>query len=94
MNKIEKEKKILALMIELYCHKAHKNNTLCQNCLNLKEYAFTKLDKCPFKANKKPCKICVIHCYEVQHRLQIKEVMRFSGPRILFYYPLEFFKHL
>ncbi|WP_306484365.1 nitrous oxide-stimulated promoter family protein [Anaerococcus sp.] len=37
---------------------------------------------------------CKIHCYEPARREEIREVMRFSGPRFNFYRPGKSIKHL
>lgn len=93
MDKIEKEKQIVLAMINLYCSKKHKTHILCSDCLQLKIYAFNRLDKCHYGENKPSCKNCSIHCYQQIMRNKIRIVMRFSGPRMLFYYPFQFLKH-
>ena len=89
MNKrIIQEEKIICLMIELY-EKKHKV------CLDeLRDYALLRLEKCPFKENKHFCSNCSIHCYNKQMQQQIKKVMKYSGPRIVFSHPIISFKHL
>ena len=95
MTKIENEKRVLSKMIFLYCTKKHHTlNVLCPGCEALRSYAMDRLDHCPFKQDKKACKDCRVHCYQNDKRSEIREVMRFSGPRMLFYYPLDFFHHL
>ena len=93
MGKIASEKNTIELMIQLYCHKKHRNHLLCADCESLKMYALKRLDKCPFGDNKPACKACNIHCYHSLQREKIREVMRYSGPRMLFYYPFEYFRH-
>ena len=60
----------------------------------LLDYAYFRLDKCPFKDNKKFCSKCKVHCYKPEMRQQIKNVMRYSGPRMLFKHPILLFKHM
>ena len=94
MGNIIKEKRTVAYMIALYCRKKHGQHTeLCPECQQLKEYAHLRLDKCQFGDNKPACKRCTVHCYKKDMRAQIRKVMRFSGPRMLIYYPLDFLKH-
>lgn len=81
-------------MIRLYCRLNHKQKELCPECFTLLEYARARLDLCPFGNQKPMCKKCSIHCYGTNQREQIKQVMRFSGPRILFYEPVTYLKHL
>ena len=99
MNEIEakrdKEKKVVSLMISLYCKKKHKHKKeLCSVCQELTNYALTRIERCPFMENKTFCSNCKVHCYKPDMRRQIKEVMRFSGPRMLFYHPVLAIKHV
>jgi len=94
MVKIASEKITVELMIKLYCRKKHGNrSSLCPKCAELKEYALERLDKCPFGDEKPACKACKIHCYDAEKRNQIKDLMRFSGPRMLLYFPYEYLRH-
>ena len=93
--KIEKEKNISFLMIDLYCRKNHKSKKyICDECKELKEYVNLRLDKCPFGENKTFCSNCKIHCYKADMREKIRNVMRYSGPRMIFYHPILAIKHV
>jgi len=94
MGKIESEKRNVTYMIGLYCRKKHKTTILCSECDKLKIYALKRLLNCPFGEDKTACKDCKIHCYNAIMRERIRGVMRFSGPRMMLYYPLDYFKHL
>ena len=94
MGKIEKEKKTVGIMIGLYCQKVHKSQSLCTGCNQLEEYAHRRLDKCKFGDEKPSCKNCTVHCYNSEMRQKIRQVMRFSGPRLLYAYPIYYIKHL
>ncbi len=85
-----KEKQVVEKMIKLYCNKKHKTKggVLCTECKELLDYAHKRADKCPFMENKTFCSACPVHCYSAKMREKIKEVMRFSGPRMLIYHPL------
>lgn len=91
---IEKEKKIVELMIKLYCHKKENNKELCRDCRALLDYARHRLEHCRYGNNKTSCKRCPTHCYKPEMRARIREVMRFSGPRMLLYAPVTAIKHL
>lgn len=82
-------------MIRLYCRKKHgmPDGELCPHCAEVKAYAWLRLDKCPFGDQKTVCKSCAIHCYKSDMREKMRAIMRFSGPRMLVYHPLDFFKH-
>ena len=94
MGKIEKEKETVGIMIGLYCQKVHKTQSLCTNCNQLKEYAHHRLDKCKFGNEKSSCKNCSVHCYNNEMRQKIRQVMRFSGLRMLYAFPIYYVKHL
>ncbi len=40
------------------------------------------------------CSKCPIHCYKPKMREHIREVMRYSGPRMIFYHPIIAIKHM
>ncbi|MBP1580880.1 MAG: nitrous oxide-stimulated promoter family protein [Oscillospiraceae bacterium] len=94
-SKREQEKRIVALMIRLYCKKKHGRKTeLCQECQALHDYAMLRSDKCPFMETKTFCSNCKVHCYKADMREKIREVMRFSGPRMIFHHPLMAIRHV
>lgn len=93
-TKRQKEKDTVALMIEIYCKKHHKSKHLCQECQKLKDYAFERSDKCPFMETKTFCSNCKVHCYKPDMRQKIREVMTYSGPRMLFHHPIMAIKHV
>jgi hypothetical protein len=84
-----REKKTIGYMVEIYCKGHHntKNGELCTECTEFKEYAFMRLDKCPFQDKKSTCGKCVIHCYRPDMKEKVKQVMRYSGPRMLLHHP-------
>lgn len=103
--KREREKKVVSLMISLYCHKKHGGfrrdvhrrmgaSALCAECAELDRYARQQIDRCPFMETKTFCSNCRVHCYTSEMRERIKTVMRFSGPRMLFYHPIKAIRHV
>lgn len=92
-NKIEKEKHTVTFMIAFYCKHKHKTAELCNNCTLLSQYALKRLDNCPYGELKTACRDCKTHCYKPEMRQKIREVMRYSGPRMIFYAPLLTLKH-
>lgn len=94
MTRIEREKKTVKIMIEIYCRKKHKHKDgLCDECTELLEYAHKRLSLCKFGENKSTCGKCPIHCYKKDMKAKIKDVMKFSGPRLIIYNPLELIRH-
>lgn len=94
ISRIEKEKKIVEIMIRLYCLRKEGNRELCGECTELLEYACFRLESCPFGQHKTSCKHCPVHCYQPGMRKRMQQVMRFSGPRMLLYHPVIALKHL
>ena len=99
MNKIEEKRQreisIVTKMIEVYCRKKHDTKDgLCPECQELLDYATMRSSHCPFMETKTFCANCRVHCYKPEMRERIKTVMRFSGPRMLLYYPLATIRHL
>ncbi len=80
------QRDVMAQMIGLYCRKNHKQD-LCQSCQELYDYACLRDEKCPRKGEKTFCSTCHIHCYKPDMREKMRQVMKFSGPRMLFYQP-------
>lgn len=94
MSRIEQEKKTAAAMIAIYCRYKEGNRTLCDGCKELLEYANRRLERCRFGEEKSTCRKCPIHCYKPDMRERMREVMRFSGPRMMFFHPLTAIRHL
>ena len=91
-KKLSEEYEIVCEMIDLYHRKNDKFSD--GDISDLKAYVKSKLSSCPHGSNKPFCSYCKIHCYEPVRREKIREVMRFSGPRFIFYRPGKSIKHL
>ena len=100
MNSIKKllrhdEKALINKMIWIYCKHHHSSQSgLCENCAKLSDYSNERIAKCPFGEEKPVCQKCKIHCYKKEYREKIKEVMKFSGKKIILYKPFSALKHL
>lgn len=93
-EKRNKEKLLLLKMVEIYCRKNHHSEEgLCTSCQELRDYGYKRVDKCPFMETKTFCANCKVHCYKEDMRKRVKEVMKFSGPRLLLYHPIIVLKH-
>lgn len=95
-SKTVREKQIVEEMITIYCRKRHKNKSksLCPQCQALADYARERTDHCPYMAEKSFCSQCKTHCYRSDMREQIRQVMRFAGPRMIFHRPIAALRHL
>lgn len=89
------EFKTVRAMMVIYCRAHHgTDKPLCSQCQSLLEYAETKLDRCPYGQNKPTCNQCPIHCYKAQQKEQMRQVMRYAGPRMLLPHPILAIRHL
>ncbi len=93
MGRIAQEKRIMMCMIKVYCTKNHHQKQLCGECQELQDYALKRLEHCRYGERKSFCNQCPTHCYQKLRKEQIKRVMRFSGPRMIFYHPVIAFRH-
>ena len=76
---IDQEKELISIMIKIY----EDGNKV--DLSDLKNYAFKRIEF---------CSSCPIHCYQKTYRQQIREVMKYSGKRIIFKHPVIAFKHV
>lgn len=81
-------------MIAIYCKGRHRGEVPCAKCRALLDYAYRRLDRCRFGEDKPFCSKCPVHCYNPELREYIREVMRYSGPRIILYHPIIAIKHM
>lgn len=95
-EKREREKSVVGLMIEVYCRGNHgtRKGQLCPECEALRDYAWLRSDKCPFMESKTFCSNCRVHCYRPAQREQIRAVMRYAGPRMMFHHPVMAIRHV
>ena len=105
----QKDIKVLISFIRVYCAAKHgerrprslpadlaplfpKGVELCDDCAALLHHALEKRRKCPLDP-KPSCKKCHIHCYSREHRAKIREVMAFSGRRMILRGRLDYLWH-
>ena len=94
MTRIEREKQTVCRMIELYCRHHLKEKTMPDEYQHLVEFACRRLDHCKYGEQKTACKDCPTHCYAPKEREQIRKIMRWVGPRMIFYSPIEAIRHI
>ena len=56
--------------------------------MELRDYAAERLERCRFGPDKPVCAKCPVHCYQRLRREQIRAVMRYAGPRMLWRHPI------
>ncbi len=82
-------------MIKIYCRKVHnEKDNLCKSCNDLLIYSKKRLENCQHGDKKPPCRNCTTHCYNKKNRDQIRKIMRFSGPRMIWHHPQKAINHL
>ena len=88
-NRLKRERQTMKVMIDIYCRAHHHAHTIpCTECRSFLAYAMKRIEKCPFQADKPTCAQCSIHCYKADMREQVRQVMQYSGPRMLIYHPI------
>lgn len=100
----EREKRVISYMICLYCskhhaahertHVAHCGERVCPDCLELDSFAVKRTERCPNMATKTSCNKCAHPCYPAAMRNNIRSVMRYAGPRMIYTHPLAAIRHL
>ncbi|MBN1241362.1 MAG: nitrous oxide-stimulated promoter family protein [Spirochaetales bacterium] len=99
-GRVEREKRVVRFMIAAFCRARHgRDGTrdaagLCDDCAELAAYAEARLAACRYGERKPSCGLCPTRCYRSDMRERIRAVMRWSGPRMLYLAPLDFFRHL
>jgi hypothetical protein len=100
-RRLRREERTIAVMVGMYCRDHHgaagaarAGDALCADCAELLEYARRRLDACRFGADKPTCAKCPVHCYAPALRERVREVMRYSGPRMLARHPVLGVAHL
>lgn len=92
----KRELRTVAAMIGMYCrgHHGAQGAAPCPRCTALHEYASRRLERCVFGDAKPTCAKCTVHCYSADKREQIRVVMKWAGPRMLWQHPVLAVFHL
>ncbi len=89
------EKNTVYKMIRLFCNAHHNTDKqLCNDCSDLFNYSILRINNCFYEINKPVCSSCKTHCFNKKNREKIRLVMRWSGPKMLWYYPFTSMKYL
>jgi hypothetical protein len=98
-KRLEREEQTIAVMISMYCRHHHGGaergpDGLCPTCAGLIAYARRRLEQCPYGSEKPTCTQCPTHCYRPAMRESVRQVMRYSGPRMLKTHPVRAVRHM
>lgn len=105
-----KDFKVLTDFVRLFCACKHdgqapspltpelspffpKGVSLCAGCRGLLAYALDKRRNCPLEP-KPSCKDCRIHCYSMDYRSRIREIMAFSGRKMIMRGRIDYLWHI
>jgi len=81
-------------MIYCFCRDHHvRGDALCPECQGLLDYAAVRLGRCRFGEEKPVCVKFPVHCYQRARREQVKRVMRYAGPRMVWQHPILSLRH-
>jgi len=98
---------LIGKFVEVYCNGKHDGSEkqafmlpeglgarhMCAGCADFMTYAISKRLKCPLEAEKPSCKKCRIHCYGKAEREKIREIMAYSGRRLMMRGRLDYIWH-
>lgn len=94
-TRAQREKKTVEAMIKLYCKDNHKpSGILCTKCQELLDYSQKRAEHCVFGEDKPVCGNCTIRCYKKDMKEKIRNVMRYSGPRMILHHPIMAIRHV
>lgn len=93
-SRIRREKLTIHKMIALYQRACPDAIHDAGHYAALFAYAQKRLDKCVFGEEKPACKQCPVHCYQPARREEMKQIMRWAGPRMLWRHPILTVRHL
>jgi Nitrous oxide-stimulated promoter len=82
-----RELETIEAMTRIYCADHHGAPHPCTDCKALMTYASKRLAVCTYGEDKPVCAKCQVHCYGKAMREKVREVMRYSGPRMILRHP-------
>jgi len=92
--RLAREWDTLVAMVRIHCRDQHHPAAgLCAECRQLLDYASVRLERCRFGADKPTCAKCPVHCYQPARREQVRLVMRYAGPRMVWEHPVMSLRH-
>jgi hypothetical protein len=108
LSKLEKKDiRLIGKFVEVYCAGKHGRmekqpfplpenlgvRRMCAECSQFMAYAVAQRIKCPLEAEKPSCKHCRIHCYAKPQLAKVKEIMEYSGKKLMLRGRLDYIWH-
>ncbi len=97
LPRLKREEQTLQIMVQIYCdrhHVAEFSQNICPICREFLDYALYRVQQCRYRELKPACSECPTHCYKPAPREAAREIMKFSGPKMLFRHPILAILHL
>ena len=103
----KKDIRLIGKFVEVYCNGKHGaivrtlfslpaelgERRLCPECSAFMQYAVARRIKCPLEAEKPSCKHCRTHCYNKANLAKVKEIMAYSGMKLMLRGRLDYIWH-
>ena len=108
LSKLQKKDiRLIGKFVEVYCAGKHEMSAkqsfllpedlgerqMCADCAGFMAYAVARRLKCPLEAEKPTCKHCRIHCYNKPQLAKVREIMSYSGRRLMLRGRLDYIWH-
>ena len=102
-----KDIRLIGKFVEVYCLGKHPDaertpfplpvgageRSLCPECASFLGYATKRRLKCSLEAEKPSCKHCHTHCYAKPQLAKVKEIMAYSGRKLMLRGRLDYIWH-
>ena len=93
-RRLAREWQTMTAMVRIYCRNHHRPaEAVCLECRQFLNYASVRLERCHFGVEKPTCAKCPVHCYQRERREQVRQMMRYAGPRMLGEHPVMSLRH-
>lgn len=106
-RQMKKDIRLIGKFVEVYCGGRHTasekqpfllpgelgRRRLCPDCAAFMQYAVSRRIRCPLEAEKPTCKHCRIHCYNKPNLAKVKEIMAYSGRKLIMRGRLDYIWH-
>jgi YbgA-like uncharacterized protein len=103
----KKDIRLIGKFVEVYCAGRHGEaerspftlpldlgrRSMCAECAGFMSYAVARRLKCPLAAEKPTCKHCRIHCYAKPQLAKVREIMSYSGRKLMLRGRLDYIWH-
>ena len=98
LDQLEKDRATVEAIGRIYCKRYHREASkdvsgLCESCRRAVDLTVDRAQACP-NNHEENCEDCAIKCQRGDDQKRIKEIMRYSAPRMLVRHPLMTIEYL